>query len=135
MAKRYWLVTAAAIAMLTTSAAAQYGEGWTIPADAAERKSPLKESADTPKKGKSLFESKCARCHGAEGKGNGPYSDPKHPAADLTDPARADVNPEGVMYFRVWNGKPPAMPAFKSQLTSDEVWTVVAYAHSLRKSS
>ena len=37
------------------------------------------------------------------------------------------------MFYRVMNGKPPAMPSFKSQLSADEVWAVVAYARSLRK--
>jgi hypothetical protein len=51
---------------------------------------------------------------------------------DLTDAFRADLNPDGVMFHRVANGKPPTMPAFKSQLTAQEIWTVVAYAKSLR---
>jgi mono/diheme cytochrome c family protein len=39
------------------------------------------------------------------------------------------------MFHRVANGKPPMMPAFKSQLSTQEIWTVVAYAKSLRKPS
>jgi hypothetical protein len=38
------------------------------------------------------------------------------------------------MFYRIWNGrKNPKMPAFKSELTRDEVWTVIQYAKSLRK--
>ena len=54
-------------------------------------------------------------------------------SADLTDSFRADLNPDGVRFHRIANGKPPVMPAFKSQLTPEEIWTVVAYAKSLRK--
>jgi mono/diheme cytochrome c family protein len=111
---------------------AQWGAGWTIPAGAEKEVSPVKVSPAVLKEGKSIFDARCARCHGAAGKGDGKESDPQSPAADLTDPFRADLNPEGVMFHRVANGKPPAMPAFKSQLTPQEIWTVVAYAKSLR---
>ena len=80
-------------------------------------------------------DARCARCHGTQGKGDGKESDPNNPAADLTDTFRADLNPDGVMFHRVTSGKPPVMPAFKSQLTPQEIWTVVAYAKALRKDS
>ena len=76
---------------LAGGASAQY-QGWTIPDGAKAEKSPVKNAADAAKKGKSLYASNCAKCHGPEGKGNGPDSD--H-AADLTDEFRADLNPEG----------------------------------------
>jgi mono/diheme cytochrome c family protein len=118
---------------MSIGAAAQWGSGWTIPAGAEKEVSPVKASPDVLKQGKSIFDARCARCHGPEGKGDGKESDPNNPAADLTDPFRADLNPDGVMFHRVAGGKPPAMPAFKSQLTPQEIWTVVAYAKSLRK--
>jgi len=112
---------------------AQYA-GWMIPEGAKDEKSPLKASAaDVAKKGKSLFQSNCQKCHGPEGKGDGPDSDPKEPAADLTDNFRTPLNPDGVLYYKVWNGHPPAMPAFKSKLTKDEVWTVVGFVKTFRK--
>jgi mono/diheme cytochrome c family protein len=114
--------------------AAQY-QGWTIPEGGKDEKSPLKPSADTIKKGKSLFSSNCAKCHGAGGKGDGPDSNPKEPAADLTDEFRADLNPDGVLYYKIWNGHPPQMPAFKSKLTRNDVWTLVEFVKSLRKQS
>jgi mono/diheme cytochrome c family protein len=117
---------------LSVAAYAQYA-GWDIPAGGKEQRSPLKLSADVVKKGKGIFTSKCQKCHGPEAKGNGPDSDPKSPAADLTDEFRYELNPEGVVYYKVWSGHPPQMPAFKSQLSPDEVWQVVAYVMSLRK--
>jgi mono/diheme cytochrome c family protein len=117
---------------LGVGASAQYA-GWTIPEGAKDEKSPIKSSADAARKGKSLFASNCQKCHGPAGKGDGPDSDPKEPAADLTDPLRADLNPEGVLYYKIWNGHPPVMPAFKSKLTKDETWNLVEYLKSLRK--
>jgi mono/diheme cytochrome c family protein len=108
--------------------------GWTVPTTAKTETSPLGSTPDVLKKGKSVFTSRCQRCHGPAGKGNGPDSDPDQPAADLTDPSHAAINPEGVMFYKVWNGrKNPTMPAFKAELSKDEVWSVVEYVKSLRK--
>jgi mono/diheme cytochrome c family protein len=109
-------------------AAAQY-QGWTIPEGAKEEKSPLKNASDAANKGKSLYSTNCAKCHGPQGKGDGPDSD--H-AADLTDEYRTELNPEGVLYYKIWNGHAQDMPAFKSKLTKDEVWSLVAYLKQLR---
>ena len=113
---------------LAVGASAQY-QGWTIPDSAVAEKSPVKSAADAAKKGKSLFASNCTKCHGPEGKGNGPDSD--H-AADLTDEFRTELNPEGVLYYKVWNGHQQDMPAFKSKLTKDDTWALVEYLKVLR---
>jgi mono/diheme cytochrome c family protein len=120
-----------AVFLLTVAARAQ--QGWQIPQTAAAEKSPLKSSPDLIKKGRGLFVTHCQKCHGPEGKGDGPDSNPRAPAADLTDGFRAELNPDGVMYYKIFNGKPPDMPAFKSTLAKDEIWTVVEYAKSIRK--
>ena len=103
---------------LTISAAAQWGAGWTIPAGAEKEVSPVKESPAVLKQGKSIFDARCARCHGPQGKGDGKESDPNNPAADLTDTFRADLNPDGVMFHRVTNGKSPVMPAKSARSSS-----------------
>ena len=117
---------------LTLAVSPQYA-GWTIPEGGKDEKSPLKSSLALVKKGQGLFGSNCQKCHGPEGKGNGPDSNPQHPAADLTDEFRTELNTEGVLYYKIWNGHPPDMPAFKSKLTKDEVWTLVEFLKALRK--
>jgi mono/diheme cytochrome c family protein len=110
--------------------AAANAAGWQIPSTALGEHSPLMPTPGVLKRGKDLFGSNCQKCHGPEGRGNGPYADPDHPPADLT----ASTSADGVMFYKVWNGrKAPTMPAFKSQLTKDEIWTVIEYAKSLRK--
>jgi mono/diheme cytochrome c family protein len=53
---------------------------------------------------------------------------------DLTVAKRAARNPDGVVFYKVMNGRrKPKMPAFKEELTQEQVWAVVAYAQSLRK--
>jgi mono/diheme cytochrome c family protein len=110
------------------------GKGWTIPAGAAQEPNPIAATPEVLAQGKTLFGKKCERCHGKEGKGNGPDADPDEPPDDLSDGSRASRNPDGVMFYKVWNGrKSPKMPAFKTELSKEEVWTVINYAKSLRK--
>ena len=53
---------------------------------------------------------------------------------DLTNPKRADRNTDGVVFYKVWNGRRrPKMPAFKEELTEQQVSSVVAYVQTLRK--
>jgi mono/diheme cytochrome c family protein len=53
---------------------------------------------------------------------------------DLTNPKRAERNSDGVVFYKVWNGRrKPKMTAFKEELTEEQVWSVVAYVQTLRK--
>ena len=122
---------AAAVFAVSASVFAQ--GNWQIPEGAAAEKSPIKPGPAVVKQGRGLFVANCQKCHGPEGKGDGPDSDPRMPAADLTDGFRAELNPDGVLYYRIWNGKEPVMPAFKSTHKHDQVWQVVEYIKSIRK--
>jgi mono/diheme cytochrome c family protein len=123
-----------AVVVATAALVNAQADGWTIPAGAAEEKSPVQASERTLADGKKLFTSNCQRCHGPGGTGDGPDADKQDPPEDLTDGARASINPDGVMFYKVWNGRRrPNMPAFKTDMTRQQVWTVVAYAKSLRK--
>ena len=111
--------------------------GWQLPPDAADKKSPLTADEKVLTAGKSVFKDKCRRCHGPEGLGDGPDADPDNRQdMDLTVAKRADRNPDGVVFYKVMNGrKKPKMPAFKEELNEQQVWQVVAYVQSLRKKS
>ena len=129
-----WIVRAPIFAAQSASEAIQSenAKGWQIPERALEEESPLTPTPDILRKGKELFQTRCQKCHGPEGKGNGPDGDKNHPPANLT----ASRAPDGVMFYKVWGGrKNPTMPAFKSMMTKVEIWTVVEYAKSLRKES
>jgi mono/diheme cytochrome c family protein len=108
--------------------------GWTIPEGAAKEPNPIPPSADVIAKGKSLYGKNCENCHGKSGKGDGPDADPDSPPEDLGDPSRVNRNPDGVMFYKIWNGrKSPKMPAFKSEgLTRDEVWHVIHFIKTFR---
>lgn len=125
------LITVFFLLLLASAIAPGQTHNWTIPPNARNEKSPLTSSPVLLKKGHAIFMSRCQKCHGPAGKGDGPDRDPKNPPANLTA-SHADENPDGVLFYKVWNGQPPKMPAFKSVITREEVWTVVEYAKSLR---
>jgi len=109
-------------------------DGWTLPQGAAAEQSPLPVSAAVIAQGKRLYQSKCQRCHGPDGAGQGPDADPSHPPADLRDASRASRNPDGVMFYKIWNGRAkPKMPAMKSELSPADVWTVVHFVKTFRR--
>ena len=109
--------------------------GWQLPADADTKKIPLQVDAKVLATGKAVFKDKCTKCHGAAGLGDGPDADPEHREdMDLTNPKRADRNADGVVFYKVANGRRrPKMPAFKDELNEQQIWSVVAYVQTLRK--
>jgi len=122
------------VAQLATQAT-EDSKGWQIPDGAAMEHNPEPLNAATLARGQSVYKAKCQRCHGTDGTGHGPEADPSHPAGNLTDRRLPSRNPDGVMFYKVWNGrKSPKMPAFKSEgLSKDEVWTVIRFVNTLRK--
>jgi mono/diheme cytochrome c family protein len=109
-------------------------DGWQIPEGAATEPNPEPLTAANLTRGQSLYKAKCQRCHGVDGVGHGPESDPDHPAADLTDGRRASRNPDGVMFYKIWNGRAkPKMPAMKSDVSRADVWKLVHYVKTLRR--
>jgi len=108
--------------------------GWNIPATARTETSPLKVDDTVIANGKKLFSSKCQRCHGASGKGDGPDGDPAHADdMNLTNPARATNNPDGVVFYKIWNGRSsPKMPTFSEEISKEQAWAIVAYVQTLR---
>lgn len=124
-----------AVLWLGASVAAQY-QGWLIPPGGKDETSPLTRSPQVLRQGADLFAAHCARCHGPEGKGNGPDADY---AADLTDEYRFALNTDGVLFYKVWNGHAVQlrtqiddMPPFKDRLTREQVWAVVEHLKTFR---
>jgi mono/diheme cytochrome c family protein len=133
------LVPALAVIVTFATAAIPTGQsqssGWQLPPEADDTKNPLPVDARLLAAGKAVFTDKCRRCHGPGGLGDGPDADPDaRPNMDLTDPKRADQHSDGIVFYKVWNGRRrPKMPAFKDELTRDQAWAVVAYVQTLRK--
>ena len=108
---------------------------WTIPDGAAAQPNPLPLTPAVLEKGKALYAAHCLRCHGAAGKNDGPASDADQVNADLTDDYRTSINPDGVVFYKIWYGfgrMGLRMPRFDHTLSQDDVWAVVAYVQTLR---
>ena len=109
--------------------------GWVLPPEADKEKNPFAGDDKAVAAGKELFNKNCKRCHGPGGLGDGPDADPDAMQdMDLTVARRANRNPDGIVFYKVWNGrKKPKMPAFKDELSKDQVWQIVTFTQTLRK--
>jgi mono/diheme cytochrome c family protein len=123
------------LAFALTAGGQSSSTGWQLPPDVDDTKNPLTVDAKVVATGRSLFMEKCKRCHGPAGLGDGPDADPDAPEEmDLTNPKRAERNSDGIVFYKAWNGrKKPKMPAFKEELTKDQLWAIVSYVQTLRK--
>lgn len=82
--------------------------------------------------GRSIYNGRCAACHGVSGAGGAPASGGLAPPAIGHADVMRDVTP-ALTYRIVSVGvQGTAMPAWDSVLTSDERWDVVAFVNSLR---
>jgi len=80
--------------------------------------------------GATLFKSKCAVCHGADGSGNTAVGKSMH----IRDLASADVQKQtdAELTAMITNGK-GGMPAYKDKLTGDQIKDLVGFVRELGK--
>lgn len=82
------------------------------------------------------FESKCARCHGAGGKGNGFQAMAlffMFKVPDLTDPAYMQARSDDALFRAIKQGSKGGMPAYGLKLSEPEIKDIVVYVRSLVK--
>lgn len=110
------------------------------PAEYANARSTRWDDADAIARGQELFTTHCRLCHGADGKGTGPAAQAlEHAPADLTNHFhRAPGDGDAYLFWRVSEGgqvepfksMKSTMPAFKTVLSEDQRWDVLAYVHA-----
>ena len=86
-----------------------------------------------PDRGASIYQTKCAACHGPQGHGDGPQAEdlPVLPA-NLTAPEMLLVAVPQDWFLTVSNGRLDRyMPPFKGSLTEAERWDVIAYLYEM----
>ncbi len=96
----------------------------------------LAGSADAgdAKRGKIAYNSRCAFCHGSDGKGDGPAAAQlKPPPTNLTTQTFwKDATPETIKTV-IENGKPgTAMTSFKASLKADQIDDIITYLQTLK---
>ena len=112
----------------------------TPPAEYAKARSTRWGDAAAIARGQQLYQTYCLMCHGADGKGTGPVAKGlPHPPADLTHHFhRAPGDGDAYLFWRVSEGgqvepfksSQSAMPAYKTILSEDQRWDLLAYVHA-----
>ena len=112
----------------------------TPPAEYASAQSSRWDDAAAIARGAQLYQTYCLMCHGADGKGQGPAAKGlPHAPADLTHHFhRAPGDGDAYLFWRVSEGghvepfksSQSTMPAYKSVLSEEERWDVLAYVHA-----
>ncbi len=114
---------------------------WVTPPPAyASKRSTLWAYPAAIARGEKLFQTNCQVCHGTAGTGMGPAAKSlAHPPADLTNHFhRAPGDGDAYLFWRVSEGgtvepfksMQSAMPAFKTILSEEQRWDVLAYVHA-----
>ncbi len=114
----------------------------TVPPEYAKQSAAVNVWTDKAilERGRVVYETRCAVCHGPSGEGDGPAAAglPLKPPS-LRDAAMVAEMTDGYWFWRVSEGgavepyknNGSAMPAYKETLSVDDRWAVIAYQHSL----
>jgi len=79
----------------------------------------------------SVYNSKCASCHGKDGRARSRHARHEH-ARDLTSAEWQDSVSDERIYNSISNGK-GKMPSFKKKLSDSQIDELVSYVRRLRK--
>ncbi len=101
--------------------------------EADSMKNPVKATAASLAKGKSLYTKNCATCHGAKGDGNTPTGKAFNPPArNLTDTAWQRLYSDGQIFAVISKGIPgTGMVSYDKIIPGGDVWNVVNHIRSL----
>ncbi len=96
------------------------------PAD-KERKNPVEFTADSVKKGKALFASQCAMCHGVTGDGKGDLAVAMHlKLTDFTQASALKGYTDGELFKIISHGN-GVMPGQANRLADNHIWEIVSF--------
>ncbi len=95
---------------------------------------PQPASAAVLSEGRKLYADNCLTCHGVQGRGDGPAAAGLNPQpADLGYTMSMPVAQDDFLYWTISEGGEQfgsAMPAFKTTLKPDQIWSIVAAVRS-----
>ena len=121
-------VTAAAPA---TPAAPQPVHGFKLAPEDVERKNAMKFTTTSVERGKKIYVTQCAMCHGEKGDGKGEaVEEMKLNPPDFTKPEVLDKLTDGELFAIIGVGS-EAMPGQGKRMTDTHKWNLVNYLRSL----
>ena len=95
---------------------------------------PLSSTPEDIAKGKALFATDCAACHGDSGRGDGPVAHLlKTKPKDLIGGVSKSL-PDGYIYGTIRDGG-VTMPSYGDAMSEHERWQVVLFVRSLQQSA
>jgi len=104
---------------------------YVISPEEAARKNPIKFTDASVNRGKKVFATQCALCHGEKGDGKGDLAkEMTLTLPDLTQPDSLAKRSDGELFAIIANGKDP-MPSQKGRMPEPQVWNLVNYLRSL----
>jgi mono/diheme cytochrome c family protein len=109
-----------------------HGHGhWSAPPEAAKRVNPIPRNKASMERGKKLYQTHCAVCHGPDGKGDGPAAAGLSPRpTNLVQ--MAGHHSDGDFAWKIANGR-GAMPAWKGVLSENDIWDLTNFIQSFGK--
>jgi YHS domain-containing protein/mono/diheme cytochrome c family protein len=109
-----------------------HGAHWMAPEAEGKKKNPVAASTESAARGREMFTTHCAVCHGSGGKGDGFLAatlDPK--PADLTG-KMARMHPDGDLFWKISTGR-GTMPGWAEAFSKEDRWHLIHYIRSLQK--
>ena len=132
--KSRFAITCVVLAFIPLAAFTQQQKpkAWPVPAEFKSKANPVKSSAASLADGKEAYDTKCTKCHGKNGLGDGPKSKLLDtPSGDFTS-AGYKAQTDGELFWKTKTGRED-MPSYKAKLTDEEIWSVVHYTRTFKK--
>ena len=106
--------------------------GWIAPELAKKMKNPIKPTKASIRRGKEIYEKKCALCHGENGDGKGPVGVGLNPKPTDFRESHGEKITDGEHFWKITMGR-GSMPSYERDLTMDERWHVINYINTFMK--
>jgi mono/diheme cytochrome c family protein len=115
----------------STAAAPSSPHNLVISPEDAAKKNPIRFSEASVERGKKVFKTQCALCHGEKGDGKGDLAtEMKLNLPDFAKPGALANRTDGELFAIIGMGKDP-MPSQKGRMTDQHIWNVVNYLRAL----
>lgn len=107
-----------------------------VPSEYKDLENPLEGNPDAQANGKDIFKIHCMMCHGENGGGDGPAAASLRPKPGNIAASQSTLD-DSYLYWRITEGgmRAPfssAMPSWKSILSEEEIWQVIAYIRTFK---
>lgn len=111
-----------------------------IPKKYSNIRNPLQKNEKNISEGEWLYDTRCSPCHGGNLDGNGPEAEGLFPKPANFIYLLTIIQPkESYLFYRIKEGGPglprewmpwnSAMPAWKEELTDEEIWKIILYIY------